>query len=727
MKNYFLYVLPVFMFSCGGTGDTEQRNNDGAPVAIIEEKILEEHGNKRIDNYFWMRLSDEQKNAEKPDKQTQQVLDYLNAENDYLKKKMAHTDSLQSKLYDEMVGRLDPDDTSIPVNENGYSYYDRYQEGEDYPLWCRRALTANAKEQVLINGPALGNNQSYFEVGGYNVSNDNKLLVYGIDTISRRNYTLFVKDIASGKVYNDRIENTTGYGVWANDNKTFFYTQRDPQTLRDCYIYKHVLGTKQSDDVLVYEEKDETFGCDVYKSKSKRFIMIACYQTMSTEYRFLDANKPNGEWKIVQPRERGLEYSVEDFGNSFFITTNLYAKNFRLMQAPIDQSAKENWVEVIPHREDVMLEGIEMFKEFIVVSERKEGLSQIRVIHLLESGALDSSSTADHYLEFNDPAYIAFSHDNLDYDVPVLRYSYSSLTTPFTTYEYNMITREQRVLKQEQVMDRSFDPENYTSERLYATAEDGTQIPISLVYKNGIELHGENPLLLYGYGSYGANMEPYFSSSLLSLLDRGFIYAIAHVRGGQEMGRQWYEDGKLMKKKNTFTDFIDCAEFLIEKNYTSANHLYASGASAGGLLMGAIVNMRPDLWNGVIAGVPFVDVISTMWDESIPLTTGEFDEWGNPKDKAYYEYMLSYSPYDNVEAKDYPNMLVTTGYWDSQVQYWEPAKWVAKLRAMKTDDNLLFLSCNMDVGHGGASGRYQQYKEVALEYAFLLDLEGITK
>ena len=728
MKKFFLYFFPVsILTACSGNAGDDSKTSDGAPVAYIEEKVFEEHGNKRIDNYAWMRLSDEQKNAETPDAQTQKVLDYLAAENAYTDKKMAHTDSLQEKLYQEMTLRLDPDDTSIPVIENGYSYYDRYEEGEDYPLWCRRSLAKQAKEEVLLNGPELGNGQDYFELGGYNVSNDNRLLVYGIDTISRRNYTLFVKDIASGRVFPDRIENTTGYGVWANDNKTIFYTKRDPVTLRDCYIYKHVLGTKQTDDVLVYEEKDETFGCDVYKSKSKRFIMIACYQTMSTEYRFLDANRPNAEWQVVQPRERGLEYSVEDFGTSFYITTNLHAKNFRLMKTPIATPTRENWTEVIPHNEKVKLEGIEMFNQYMVVSERANGLSNLRIINMLPNGNLDSTATGTHEFTFNDPSYIVYSHDNLDYNTTLFRYSYSSLTTPFTTYEFNMATKEQRILKQDQVMDRSFSPANYVSERLYATADDGTQIPISLVYKKGIEKHGENPLLLYGYGSYGANIEPYFSSARLSLLDRGFIYAIAHIRGGQEMGRQWYEDGKLLKKKNTFTDFIDCAEFLIDENYTGSAHLYASGASAGGLLMGAVVNMRPDLWNGVIAGVPFVDVVSTMWDETIPLTTGEFDEWGNPKDKTYYNYMLSYSPYDNVEAKDYPNMLVTTGYWDSQVQYWEPAKWVAKLRALKTDDNLLLMDCNMEVGHGGASGRYQMYREIALEYAFMLDLEGITQ
>jgi len=711
--------LCLILFSCGGSGDDNQQTDSiQAPIAEKQEHIFDEHGNKRIDNYHWMRLSDDQKNAEQPDEQTKKVLDYLNAENAYLDKKLAHTERLQDKLYDEMTSRIDPNDESVPVVENGYSYYERYEPNQDYALYCRKSIT-DSVEQILLNGPEMGNELAYFEIGGYEASPDNKLLVYGVDTVSRRNYTLFIKDIATGTIHNDRIENTTGYAVWANDNKTIFYTKRDPQTLRDCFIYKHVLGTDASADMLVYHEKDETFSCDVYNSKSKRFIMISCYQTMSTEYLYLDANNPAGQFKVVQPRERGLEYSVEDFGTDFYIVTNLNAKNFRLMKTPIANSAKTNWVEVIPNRDDVMLEGIEIFQEYLVVSERKNGLAQMRVIKWADK--------SEYYLEFTEPVYFAFNHSNRDINTTKMRYSYTSLVTPFTEYEYDLSTKTQVVLKADKVMDPNFKSENYAMERLYAEANDGTLIPISMVYKKGMEKNGNNPLLLYAYGSYGAITDPYFSYPLLSLLDRGFVYAIAHVRGGQEMGRQWYEDGKLLKKKNTFTDFIDCAEYLIEQKYTSPKHLYAEGGSAGGLLMGAIVNMRPDLWNGVLAAVPFVDVISTMWDETIPLTTSEFDEWGNPKIKEYYDYMLSYSPYDNVEAKAYPNMLVTTGYWDSQVQYWEPAKWVAKLRDLKTDNNLLLLHCNMDVGHGGASGRFEQYREKALEYAFYLNLEGIKE
>lgn len=716
---FCLAAIFTFLSACNSSSvSSEDANDIKAPKAKKEEKIFIEHNNKRFDYYHWMRLTDEQKNAEIPDEQTQDVLDYLNAENEYLKKKMQHTENLQEKLYDEMVARIDPNDESYPVTENGFAYYERYEANEDYPLYCRKSVV-DSIEQVILNGPELGNDLAYFEVGGYQVSPNNQILAYGVDTVSRRNYTLYFKDLATGTVYPDKIDNTSGSAIWANDNKTVFYTKRDPQTLRDCYIYRHVLGTDAKEDVLVFEEKDETFSCDVYNSKSKNFIMIVSYQTLSTEYRFLDANNPAGDWKIVQPRQRGLEYSVEDFGADFYIVTNHQAKNFRLMKAPIANCGIANWIEVIPNREDVMLESIEIFQNYLVLAERKNGLTQLRVMNWLDK--------TEYFISFEDPAYYVFYHDNLDFNTSKLRFSYSSLTKPFTIYEFDMQTKQRVALKTDKVLDKKFNSDNYTSERVYAEAADGTLIPVSLVYKNGLEKDGKNPLLLYAYGSYGSNTEPYFRSQRLSLLDRGFIYAIAHVRGGQEMGRAWYEDGKLLKKKNTFTDFIQCAEFLIDQKYTSSEHLYADGASAGGLLMGAIINMRPDLWNGVIAGVPFVDVISTMWDETIPLTTGEFDEWGNPKVKEYYDYMLSYSPYDNVEAKDYPNMLVTTGYWDSQVQYWEPAKWVAKLRDLKTDQNLLLLSCNMDVGHGGASGRFQRYKEIALEYAFLLSLEGITE
>lgn len=690
-----------------------------APSAKKDPHLMTEHGNTRLDNYFWMRLSDEQKEAENPDERTKDVVDYLNAENAYLDASMAHTKTLQTKLFEEITGRIKQDDESVPVKKNGYFYYTRFDKGKDYPYYCRKNAKPNSTEEIMLDGPVMGEGQSYFSIGSYQVSENNQYLVYGVDLVSRRQYTLHFKDLKSGKMLADKIENTTGNAVWANDNKTLFYTKKDPITLRSAYIYKHILGTDQKEDELVYIEKDETFGCGVYKSKSGAYIMIGSYQTLSSEVRYIDANKPSGTWKVILPRERNHEYSVDHYGKYFYITTNDNAKNFKLVKAPVENPEKKNWVEVIAHRNDVLLEGIEIFKNFLVVSERKNGLNVIRI--------MEWESNNEHYLPFNDPAYMAYTNSNPEYDTEVLRYTYTSMTTPSTVYDYNMNSKEQKVMKQQEVMDESFSPDNYVCERIYATARDGVKVPMSIVYRKGTKKDGQAPLLLYGYGSYGYSIDPSFSSVRLSLLDRGFIYVIAHIRGSQTMGRQWYEDGKLLKKKNTFNDFIDCGKWLVENKYTSSDHLYAQGGSAGGLLMGAIINMEPDLWNGVIAGVPFVDVISTMWDESIPLTTGEFDEWGNPKDEEYYNYILSYSPYDNIQAMEYPNLLITTGYWDSQVQYWEPAKWIAKLRDMKTDDNNLFMYCNMDVGHGGASGRFERYKEVALEYAFLLDLEGISE
>ncbi|GAA4969866.1 S9 family peptidase [Algibacter aquimarinus] len=721
MKNFhivFLIIL-VLLFACKSEQTEKAYLSLKVPEAKKVPKELTIHDDTRIDNYFWMRLSDEQKNAETPDSQTQDVLDYLNEENDYLNKTMAHTSELQENLYTEIVNRIKKDDQSVPVNDNGYSYYTRFEEGGDYALYCRKKLEEGAKEEIMLNGPEMAKAYSYYGFGSQSVSPDNKMLAFGIDTISRRQYTIYFKNLETGKLLKDKLSNTGGSATWANDGKTVFYTTKDPQTLRQNKIVKHVIGTNQSDDVVVYEEKDDTFRCGVGKTKSDAYLMIGSFQTLSTEFRYLDANNPDGEWKVIQPREKDLEYSVDHFEDHFYIRTNLNAKNFKLVKTPVNRTEKENWVDVIPHRSDVYFQGMNLFENHLVAEERKEGLRTIRVIKW------DGSD--DHYIKFNDPAYVAAPTSNLDFDTNTLRYFYSSLTTPNSTLEYNMDTKEQVLLKQEEVIDSSFSVDNYVSERLYATARDGVKVPISLVYKKGIEKTGKNPLLLYAYGSYGNSMEPTFRSTRLSLLDRGFVYAIAHIRGGQEMGRDWYENGKLLKKKNTFTDFIDVGEFLVNEGFTNSSQLYAQGGSAGGLLMGAILNMKPDLWNGVVAAVPFVDVVSTMLDESIPLTTFEFDEWGNPKNKEYYDYMKSYSPYDNVEAKDYPNILITTGYWDSQVQYWEPAKWIAKLRELKTDDNLLIMDCNMETGHGGASGRFERYKRLALTYAFIFDLEGIKE
>ena len=712
-KSFYIILAAITTYGC----NTSEKKNTTMPNAKKIKQELTLHNDTRIDNYFWMRLSDEQKKAEKPDAQTQDVLDYLNAENAYLKTTMQHTEKMQETLFEEIKGRIKQDDASVPVKVKGYIYYDRYEKGEDYGLSCRKKDEENAPEEILLNGPEMGKGESYFAIGGESISSNNNLLAYGVDLVSRREYTLYVKDLTTGKLLDDKIENTTGGATWANDNKTLFYTKQDPQTLRSYQIYKHILGTEQKDDELVYEEKDETFSCFIYKTKSDKYLMIGAYQTLSTEYRFLNADTPDGDWKILQEREDNHKYSVNHYEDNFYIKTNLDAPNYKLVKTSVNTTKKENWEEIIPHRKDVFIEGIDIFKNQLVVEERENGLTQIRIINW--------SDWSEHFIAFNDPAYLSYTSSNPEFDTEILRFGYTSLTTPNSIYDYNMVSKHKELLKQQQVMDDNFSPDNYVSERFFAVARDGAKVPISIVYKKGLKKDGNAPLLLNAYGSYGSNSDPYFSSVRLSLLDRGFVYAIAHIRGGQEMGKHWYEDGKLLKKKNTFYDFIDCGKFLIENKYTSSSHLYAEGGSAGGLLMGAIINMEPQLWNGVIASVPFVDVVSTMIDETIPLTTSEFDEWGNPQDKEYYDYIKSYSPYDNIEKKDYPNLLITTGYWDSQVQYWEPAKWIAKLREYKTDDNLLLMKCNMDVGHGGASGRFERYKEVALEYAFLFNLEGI--
>ena len=676
------------------------------PVAEKTKQELTAHGQTRVDYYYWLR-----------ERENPKVIEYLKAENDYLKAVMKPTEALQEALYQEIVGRIKQTDMSVPYRWQGYHYYTRYEEGKEYPIYCRKKGSLEAAEEVLLNVNTLAEGHAYFHVAGITVSTDNNLIAYGTDAISRRLYTIRFKNLTTGETLTDEIPDTIGQAAWANDNKTVFYTLKDTTTLRPFKVMKHVLGSDPAEDKEVFVETDETFNAYVYKSKSKKFLFIACDSTLSTEYRFMDAGDPDGEFKVIQPRERDLEYSVEHFKDMFYIRTNYQAKNFRLMAAPLDRTAKENWEETIPHRDDTLLEDFEVFDNFLVLEERSAGLTQLRPIRWQDR--------SEHYLDFGEETYAASLGANPEFETDWLRYDYSSLTTPNSTFDYNMATKEKKLMKQQEVLG-GFNPGDYHAERLSAVAADGVRIPISLVYRKGVQKNGDNPLLLYGYGSYGASTDPNFSSVRLSLLDRGFIYAIAHIRGGQEMGRAWYEDGKLLKKKNTFTDFIACAEHLIAEKYTRPEKLFAMGGSAGGLLMGAVVNMRPDLFKGVVAAVPWVDVITTMFDSSVPLTTSEYDEWGNPNNKEYYDYMLSYSPYDNVEAKNYPALLVTTGLHDSQVQYWEPAKWVAKLRAMKTDSNPLLLSTNMEAGHGGASGRFRRYRETALEYAFFLSLAGVS-
>jgi oligopeptidase B len=663
-----------------------------APVAQKKPHEMTIHGDTRVDNYFWMNQ-----------KENEEVIAHLNAENVYKDKMMNHTEKLQKKLYKEMVARTKQDDESVPYKYNGYYYLQRYEGRGEYPIYSRKQDSLENEEEIMLNVNQMAEGYAFYQVKGLNVSLNNNLLAYGVDTVSRRKYTIHFKDLSTGKIFDESIPNTTGSTVWANDNKTVYYSVKD-STLRPYKIFKHILGSNTADDIEIYHEKDNTFYTFIDKSKSNKYIIIGSESTLSTEYRYLDADNPESEFTVFNPREDNHEYSIAHFEDKFYIVTNWKAKNFRLMETPIGATSDFNWTEVIPHRDEVLLEGIDIFRNYLVVNEREKGLNKLRIIN--------QHDNSEHYIEFDEEAYYVYTSNNYEFNTDLLRYRYTSLTTPNTTYDYDMISKEGELLKQDEVVGK-FDPNDYQSERHYAIADDGTKIPISLVYKKGLIKNGTTPLLLYSYGSYGINEDPEFRSYRLSLLDRGFIYAIAHVRGGQEMGRYWYEDGKLLKKKNTFTDFIDCAEYLIDEQFTNSDNLFAMGGSAGGLLVGVIANMNPDLFKGIVAQVPFVDVITTMLDDTIPLTTFEYDEWGDPNDKKYYDYMLSYSPYDNVSEQDYPAMLVTTGLHDSQVQYFEPAKWVAKLRELKTDDNLLIFDIDMETGHGGASGRFEYYKEIA--------------
>ncbi len=717
------------LFSQCANNNTENQDNTHTTMKNIEkvvpptpkkeEKILSKHGDDRIDNYYWMKLTDEQKNAKEPDEQTQEVLDYLNAENDYTKGMTAHLKELQEDLFVEITGRIKQDDESVPYKKNGYYYLTKYTEGKEYPIYSRRKNTLESADEVLIDVNVLAEPYEYYQAAGLKVSPDNTILAYGEDTLSRRKYNLKFLDLKTGEYLSDVIENTTGGSVWANDNKTIYYTRKD-DALRAYKIYKHTIGTPSDQDVEVYHEKDETFSCYVYKTKSQKYIVIGSYATVSNEYRILDADDPNGEFRLFQERERNLEHDITHYDGKWYIITNKDgATNFKVMVTPESKTTKDNWTDFIAHSEDNFITGLEVFNDYLVVNERHEGMTKIKVMPW-------SDITSGHYIDFGEDAYTASSSTNPEMNTDIVRLNFSSMTTPGTVYDYSMTSKKLELKKRNEVVG-DFNPDDYSSERVMVTARDGVQVPVSIVYKKGFKKDGTQPLLLYAYGSYGYSMDPYFSSVRLSLLDRGFAYAIAHIRGGQEMGRKWYEDGKLYNKMNTFNDFIDCGQYLIDNKYTSADNQFCMGGSAGGLLIGAVINMKPEIWKGAIAAVPFVDVVTTMLDESIPLTTGEYDEWGNPNDKGYYDYMKSYSPYDNIKKQDYPALLITTGYHDSQVQYWEPAKWTAKLREYKTDNNPLLLHTEMSTGHGGKSGRFERYKETALEYAFFLDLAGKTE
>lgn len=676
------------------------------PSAKKIPKTLTVHNYIRTDNYYWLN------NREDP-----QVLKYLAAENKYLSDSLAHTEGLQKSLYKEIVDRIKPDDESVPYLDYGYFYYRRYEKDKEYPLYCRKKGSLKAPEEIILDVNVIAKKHDYCDVRGINISEDNQWLAFGVDTISRRIYTIYIKNLSTGKLLTQKLKNTTGGSVWANDNKTLFYTIKD-KTLRPYKIMRHKRDTNAHNDIEVFHESDPTFYCYTTKSKSKKYIYINSESTRSTEVRYVEANLPENKFRIFQTRKKDHEYYVTHHQKHFFILTNLKAKNFLIARTTLTETTRDKWKTFVKHRKNVFIEHLIVFKNHLVIQERKNGLHQLHIWDLKEK--------SDHYITFKEKAYSTFISVNRIFNSPVLRFGYTSLNTPLSIYDYNMNSHTRKLLKQQQVMG-NFDSQNYKTERITAIASDGIAIPVSLVYKKGLDKTAKNPLLLYGYGSYGISLNPEFSPVRLSLLDRGFIYAIAHIRGGQEMGRWWYEEGKLLKKKNTFTDFICCAEELIRLNYTEPKKLFAMGRSAGGLLMGAVLNMRPDLWKGVVAAVPFVDIMTTMLDESIPLTTGEFDEWGNPRLKEYYDYILSYSPYDNVTRKDYPAVLVTAGLHDSQVQYWEPAKWVAKLREIKTNSNPLFLYTEMKAGHSGTTGRFEQYKTTALIYAFILDLLNISK
>lgn len=710
MINFKLYLKVLFpivtlFFACNSNPQKMSKENFSPPIAdkiSYQHKI---HDHIRVDNYYWMNQRD-----------NPEVVDYLERENDYYQKMTAHTLSFQDQLYNEMRGRIKEDDNSVPYFLNGYWYITRYELNKDYPIYTRKKGALTAEEEILFDCNKMAEGHDYFRLVGISVSPDNTKVAFGVDTVSRRQYTIQVKNLLSEEILKTKIDNTTGGSVWAADNKSLFYNKKDPQTLRSEAVYKHDVSLPKQKDQLVFEEEDETFSVYVSKSKSQEYLFISSFSTLTSEHWFVKSNSPNDEFKIFQNRITGMEYSLDHFGDHFYIHTNYDgAKNFKVMQTNVDKTSIEHWQDLLPHREDTLIEDFDLFENYWLVNERENGLSKVRVIHW------DGSS--DYYLPMNDETYTLYISYNPEFKSDTFRYVYNSMTTPASVIEFNTINKETTVLKTQQVLGGKFDKDNYISKRLWAEARDGKKIPISIVYHKDTELSADTPILQYAYGSYGSTIDPSFSSTRLSLLDRGFAFAITHIRGGEYLGRQWYEEGKLLKKKNTFQDFVDCSNFLIEKKYTSANHLYAYGGSAGGLLMGAVINMAPELYNGVIAAVPFVDVVTTMLDETIPLTTSEFDEWGNPKEKVYYDYMLSYSPYDQIKPMNYPNLLVTSGFHDSQVQYFEPTKWVAKIRSMKTDKNLLFLDTNMKAGHSGASGRFDGLKELAKKFAFIIDLE----
>jgi oligopeptidase B len=709
MQHALIYASGIlFVASCTGSKNTSpEMNNLTTPIAKKNPHEFNEFGNKRTDNYFWLN---ERENTE--------VIKYLEAENDYTDKVMAGYKSFRKKLYSEMRARIKEDDISVPFFDNGYYYYTRFEKGDEHARYMRCEKLPDKNEIVLLNVNELAKGKEFCEEASMVVSPDNQWLAYTMDLQGRRKYDLYFKNLQTHDIIDDGIKNTAGDVAWCLDNKTVFYTLQDAQTLRSYKIMRHEIGTPVQNDVCVYEEKDETYSIGVYTSKSQNYVLIYCHSTLSNEVHYLDANNPKGKFTVFTPREKELEYGVDEWNNTFYIRTNLQAKNFRVMTATPGKTKKDNWTELVAHENGTLVESFEIFNNYLVIEKRIKGLVKLHVLNLKTKENKEVAWTEDDYT-------LSLSI-NQDAGLPFVRVAYSSLKTPASVYDIDLVTLEQTLKKQQEVPG-GYNAELYNTQRVYIKSRDGKEVPVSVIYRKDKFEKNKNPLLVYGYGAYGVNIDPAFVSTRLSLLDRGFVYAIAHIRGSQTLGREWYEDGKMLNKKNSFNDFIDCTESLIKLGYANKEKVFAMGASAGGLLMGAVTNMRPDLYKGILAGVPFIDVITTMLDKSVPLTTGEYDEWGNPNDSIYYKYMLSYSPYDNVEKKNYPAMLVTTGLHDSQVQYWEPAKWVAKLRACKTNDNILLLHTNMKAGHGGSSGRFEYLEEVALEYAFMFMLLDIRE
>ncbi|MCK4234791.1 S9 family peptidase [candidate division WOR-3 bacterium] len=717
IKRYYVLLISIFLLiiiCISGCRfhtrvshiPSKYNQNLSPPVVEIIPKADSLHGDVRLDNYYWLR-----------NRLSSKVIDYLKAENKYTEAMMKHTEEFQEKLYRELLGRIKETDLSVPYRLDNYYYYSRTKEGKQYPIYCRKKESLDAQEEILLDQNELSIGHSYFEIGLYEISPDHKFLVYSVDTTGSEIYTLYIKDLNKDELCTEQIPNT-GYTVeWANDNKTIFYTILD-DTKRPYKLYRHIIETHPDEDKLIYHEKDNAFFLYIVISKNRKYLLMEMGSHTTSEFYYLQADNPTGDFELIHPRKHEVEYYVESYRDIFFIITNEMANNFKLMETPVANHSKENWKCVIPHRDSIKIDGFEVFKNHLVVYERENGLQKIRIMNL--------NTNEIHYVDFPEPVYTYWKERNPNFNTNILRFNYTSFITPRSVFDYNMDNRIRELKKQYEVLG-GYDPSNYQSERIFTKAKDGTMIPISLVYKKGIVKDGCNPLILFGYGAYGSSYDPYFSSIRLSLLDRGFIYGISHVRGGGEMGRYWYEQGKLLCKMNTFTDFITCAEHLVAENYTSHNNLVVFGGSAGGLLVGAVVNMRPDLFKAAIADVPFVDVLNTMLDPSLPLTVLEYEEWGNPNDKEYYNYIKSYSPYDNVEHKEYPNLLITASLNDTRVMYWEAAKWTAKLRSLKTDKNILLLKTEMGAGHLGASGRYDYLKDIAFEYAFIFDLFGIKE